>query len=234
MRGGTVQRRLRMLMVGCPGSGKGTLSARIEKHFGVHFITAGDLLRWHIRHGTELGKQASESIRAGRLMPDTTMMQLVAEKLHDMRETDWILDGFPRTEGQAQLLSEELYAAHCPLSLVVNLKVPESAILQRILQRWTHMPSGRVYNLSFNPPKTPGLDDLTGEPLETREDDNPDTFKKRIDAFHTQTEPMIQHFRALRSPYDESLPLLVDMAGSTSNEIWPKLHQLIRERFPDL
>lgn len=226
--------RLRMLMVGCPGSGKGTLSARIERQYGVPIITAGDLLRWHIRQGTELGREASATIRAGRLMPDHTMMRLVSEKLHAMRERDWILDGFPRTKGQAQLLSHELIEAHAPLSLVVNLQVPESTILQRILERWTHMPSGRVYNLSFNPPKVPGRDDVTGEPLERREDDNPDTFKKRIDSFHAETEPMIEHFRTLRSPDDTALPLVVDLAGHTSDEIWPKLQRVLHDRFPHL
>lgn len=220
-------------MVGCPGSGKGTLSARIERRFGVPIITAGDLLRWHIRQGTPLGHEASASIRAGRLMPDRTMMELVGSKLHTLQhDDDWILDGFPRTLGQAQLLSAELARTQCPLTLVVQLHVPESVILQRILERWTHMPSGRVYNLSFNPPRTPGVDDVTGEPLEQREDDNPATFQQRLAGHHAQTEPMVDFFRAQRSPHGE--PLVVDLEGRTSDEIWPKLQRVLIERCPSL
>ena len=215
-------------MVGCPGSGKGTLSARMERHFGVPIITAGDLLRSHIRQGTPLGHAASASIRAGRLMPDATMMELVGAKLHTMQHDDWILDGFPRTLGQAQLLSAELARTQCPLSLVVQLHVPESVILQRILERWTHVPSGRVYNLSFNPPRTPGLDDVTGEPLEQREDDNPTTFQRRLAGHHAQTEPMVEFFRTQTSPL--GAPLVVDLEGRTSDEIWPQLQRVLIER----
>lgn len=146
------QQRLRMLIVGCPvrmpvltqGSGKGTLSARIQKKYEVPIITAGDLLRWHTTHGTELGREASAVIRAGKLMPDKTMMALVGQKLEEMGDSDWILDGFPRTGGQATLLDEVLRSQNRPLSLVVNLRVPEEVILQRVLDRWTHIPSGRI------------------------------------------------------------------------------------------
>ena len=86
-------------------------------------------------------------------------------------------------------------------------------------------------NLSYNPPKTPGVDDVTGEPLEKREDDNPETFRKRIESFHAKTEPMINYFRTLQAPSDPSQPLLEDLAGRTSNEIWPKLQQTIESRF---
>lgn len=126
------------------GSGKGTLSARIERQFGVPIVTAGDLLRWHMANHTELGGEAAKVIKEGRLMPDQTMMALVGQKIVEMGDRDWILDGFPRTGGQAQLLSDSLEKKHRPLSLVVNLCVPEEVILQRILERWTHIPSGRV------------------------------------------------------------------------------------------
>lgn len=221
-----------MLMMGCPGSGKGTLSARLERQLGVPVLTAGDMLRWHVRHGTEVGREADRVIRTGSLMPDTTMMRLIGPELLKRRDSDWILDGFPRTDAQAQRLHEFLEDAHMPLTLIVHLIVPEDVILQRILDRWTHMPSGRVYNLSFNPPKRAGLDDVTGEPLEKRDDDNPATFKRRIDSYHSLTEPMIERFRKLACPIDPSRPLLVPLAGATSDEIWPKLQALIFERFP--
>ncbi|WFD32933.1 hypothetical protein MSPP1_003986 [Malassezia sp. CBS 17886] len=218
------------------GSGKGTLSARIEKHFGVHFISAGDLLRWNMANDTDVGREAAVVIREGRLMPDATMMSLVGRKLENMGDQDWILDGFPRTDGQARMLTAELANKKCPLSLVVNLQVPEEVILQRILgaPRWVlslHAVLTRS-NQSFNPPQRAGLDDITGEPLSKRDDDNPGTFKLRIASFHSQTEPMINHFRAQACPTDASRPLLVDLAGETSNVIWPKLHRTILERFP--
>ena len=116
----------------------------------------------------------------------------------------------------------------------MNLRVPEEAILQRILERWTHVPSGRVYNLSFNPPKREGLDDVTGEPLEKRDDDNPETFKKRIDNFHRVTEPMINLLREAPCPLQPDSPLLVDIGGETSDIIWPKLLDVIQQRFRHL
>lgn len=192
------------------------------------------MLRWHVRHGTEVGREADRVIRAGSLMPDTTMMRLVGAELEKRRNDDWILDGFPRTDAQAQRLHEFLTHQHTPLSLVVHLSVPEEVILQRILERWTHIPSGRVYNLSFNPPKRAGLDDITGEPLEKRDDDNPATFKRRIDSFHEKTEPMMKRYSQLSCPTDPSRPLVVTLAGATSDEIWTKLEALICERFPYL
>lgn len=126
------------------GSGKGTLSAQIAQRFGVQIVNAGDLLRWHTVQGTPIGKEAAQVIREGRLMPDATMMALVGQKIDELDDRDWLLDGFPRTGGQAQLLSEMLERKQRPLSLVVNLNVPEEVILQRILERWTHVPSGRV------------------------------------------------------------------------------------------
>ena len=110
----------------------------------------------------------------------------------------------------------------------MQLHVPESVILQRILERWTHVPSGRVYNLSFNPPRTPGLDDVTGEPLEQREDDNPATFQRRLAGHHAQTEPMVEFFRTQTSPH--GAPLVVDLEGRTSDEIWPQLQRVLIER----
>ncbi|WFD00999.1 hypothetical protein MYAM1_003759 [Malassezia yamatoensis] len=124
--------------------GKGTLSARIQQKYSVPIITAGDLLRWHITNNTQLGKQASAVIRAGKLMPDETMMQLVGQKVEEMDQSDWLLDGFPRTSGQATMLNESLHSKNTPLTLVVNLNVPEEVILQRVLDRWTHIASGRV------------------------------------------------------------------------------------------
>ncbi|PWN48815.1 adenylate kinase [Violaceomyces palustris] len=228
-----------MLIVGCPGSGKGTQSSRLLKKYDFNVITAGDLLRHHIEQGTPIGRRASEVIRSGGLMPDEIMMELVGKEVEALEDQDWLLDGFPRTLGQAILLDRSLEERGRPLDLVVNLDVPEDVILERILNRWTHLPSGRVYNLSFNPPKVAGKDDVTGEDLVQREDDNAETFSKRLRSFHQLTEPMLDHYRekskrTSRGGKEKEEELFVNLRGSTSDEIFPHLDELVRTRFPDL
>lgn len=239
---------MRMLIVGSPGSGKGTQSSRLLKHYSFSVLSAGDVLRSHIQQKTEIGLKADAVIKSGSLMPDSVMMDLIGSEVCSLSSRDWLLDGFPRTLGQAQMLDSLLGSQAKPLSLVVNLDVPETVILDRILQRWTHLPSGRVYNLSYNPPKTPGKDDVTGEPLSKRQDDNVETFGKRLKSFHKQTEPMLQHYREKsRSVLDidcrvqqvgdtlqDGGELFVNLRGDESNQIWPHLLNIVQLRFPQL
>lgn len=241
--------QMRMLIVGSPGSGKGTQSSRLLKHYNFSVLSAGDVLRSHIQRRTEIGQRADQVIKQGGLMPDQVMMDLVGAEVKTLAENDWLLDGFPRTLGQAEMLDEMLEAQAKPLRLVVNLDVPKDVILDRILQRWTHLPSGRVYNLSYNPPKVEGKDDVTGEPLSKREDDNVETFGKRLKSFHAQTEPMLEHYRQRSGNIididcrSETKPdatttaksdLFVNLKGDTSNQIWPHLLSIIQSRFPSL
>lgn len=184
-------------------------------------------------------------------MPDQVMMDLIGSEVSSLASKDWLLDGFPRTLGQAEMLDAMLEEEGKPLKLVVNLDVPQSVILDRILQRWTHLPSGRVYNLSYNPPKVQGKDDITGEPLSKREDDNVETFGKRLRSFHAQTEPTLQHYRSksssiididCRTNTDPSTALastkgdelFVNLRGDESNQIWPHLYKIVQSRFPSL
>ncbi|TKY86271.1 hypothetical protein EX895_005096 [Sporisorium graminicola] len=240
--------QMRMLIVGSPGSGKGTQSTRLLKHYAFSVLSAGDVLRSHIQRGTSIGQRADAVIKQGGLMPDEVMMDLIGAEVKTLGESDWLLDGFPRTLGQAEMLDGMLEEQGKPLKLVVNLDVPEDVILDRILQRWTHLPSGRVYNLSYNPPKVEGKDDITGEPLSKRQDDNVETFGKRLKSFHAQTEPMLQHYRAksagiididCRSSKADGTPtdgseLFVNLKGDTSNQIWPHLLKIVQARFPHL
>ncbi|KDN42744.1 ADK-domain-containing protein [Tilletiaria anomala UBC 951] len=227
--------QMRMLIVGCPGSGKGTLSSRLLKKFDVQYLSAGDVLRSHISRNTEIGKQASVVIAKGSLMPDDIMMKLVGSEVDALADTDWLLDGFPRTLGQAKMLDEVLQRRYKPLNLVVNLDVPEGIILQRIMDRWTHIPSGRIYNLSYNPPQVPGKDDVTGEPLEKRPDDNPHVFAKRLTSFHSSTGPMLEYYRDRPTTgAGQAQALYVNLEGSTSDELWPKLADVLEQRFPSL
>jgi len=178
--------------------------------------------------GTEVGKIAKEIVASGGLLPDEIMVQVIAGKLSELQGKPWILDGFPRTLGQGKLLDELLKQTESPLSLVVNLDVSDEIILRRITDRWVHLPSGRVYNMSYNRPKVEGLDDVTGEPLVQRPDDNPETFARRLAAFYTSTSPLLQYYGSA-PPGELGHPKLVSLAGSTSDEIWPSLERVVCE-----
>ncbi|KAH9951470.1 adenylate kinase-domain-containing protein [Amylocystis lapponica] len=221
---------LRMLMFGKPGAGKGTLTARLVKNYDILSLSTGDMLRGHIAERTEVGRMAEEVVATGGLLPDEIMLKVVTSKLDLLhnKARHWILDGFPRTLGQGKLLDEHLRQQGTPLSLVVNLDVPESIILGRISDRWVHLPSGRVYNLSYNPPKVAGHDDETGEPLTKRPDDNPETFARRLEKFYASTSPLLSYFRSNRASH------LVTLTGATSDEIWPQLDNVVRSSFPGL
>ncbi|KAF8212172.1 adenylate kinase [Mycena galopus ATCC 62051] len=244
---------LRLVMFGKPGAGKGTLSARLVKKYDIVSLSTGDLLRQHIQERTEVGRQAEEIVAQGKLLPDEVMLRIVASKLDHLRNKHWILDGFPRTVGQGELLDAHLKKQGTPLSLVVNLDVPDEVILSRISDRWVHLPSGRVYNLSYNPPKVDGFDDETGEPLTKRPDDNPEIFARRLTQFYASTSPLLEYYTSAaqkrtplprvatpqQHPHQLAFPpahrlLLKTLSGTTSDEIWVQLDALVRDTFPAL
>ncbi|KAG0246336.1 hypothetical protein BGX31_002947 [Mortierella sp. GBA43] len=215
---------LRLLLIGSPGAGKGTQSVRIQDNFDVSTISSGDLLRKNIALGTDIGKRAATEMKGGSLVSDEVMVKLIDTELVKIGpEQSWLLDGFPRTMTQAMTLDESLDKASQPLNLVIHLDVPEEVILQRIMDRWVHIPSGRVYNMTYNPPKRAGLDDVTGEPLERRPDDNPETFKVRLQKHHELTEPLLDYYK--------QRDILVSLAGKTSDEIYPQIRELLQARF---
>ncbi|KAG0330724.1 hypothetical protein BG000_011550 [Podila horticola] len=215
---------LRLLLIGSPGAGKGTQSSRIQDNFEVNSISSGDLLRKNIALGTEIGIQAAKEMKNGALVSDKVMVKLIDQELNKLGpQQNWLLDGFPRTMTQAQTLDHTLESSNQPLNLVIHLNVPEDVILQRIMDRWVHIPSGRVYNMTYNPPKRAGLDDVTGEPLERRPDDNPETFKIRLQKHHELTEPLLDYYKQRN--------ILVSLAGNTSDEIYPQIRQLLQSRF---
>ncbi|KAF8625799.1 hypothetical protein AX15_005186 [Amanita polypyramis BW_CC] len=244
---------LRMITFGKPGSGKGTLTARLVKKYDVTTLSSGDLLRRHINQRTEVGQEAEAIVAAGGFVPDDVMLRVVSSELDGLSGQHWILDGFPRTPGQAELLDVHLKKHSMPLTLIVNLDVPDDVLLSRISDRWVHLPSGRVYNLSYNPPRVPGYDDVTGEPLTKRPDDNPEVFARRLARFYAETAPILDYYANQASiasspprnpnlhPHQLSFPLsgpptikMRTLAGSTSDEIWPQLDGLIRGGFPAL
>ncbi|KAJ2705133.1 Adenylate kinase 2 [Coemansia sp. IMI 203386] len=213
---------LRMLILGAPGAGKGTQSSRIRKSFDITAISSGDVLRRNIAQQTPAGLRAKESVARGELVSDDIIVELIRAELNTISGS-WLLDGFPRNIAQAQALDTMLKGTGQPLNAVVNLVVPEEVILNRIIERYVHVPSGRVYNLTYNPPRVPGVDDVTGEPLEHRPDDNPESFKRRLQQYHALTEPLLEY-------YDKS-SILTSFAGSTSDIIYPQLYRFLDERF---
>lgn len=249
-------RVLRMLMFGKPGAGKGTLAGRLTKKYDILSISSGDLLRQHIAERTEVGRQAEAIVAQGGLLPDEVMLKVVTSKLEALKGKHWILDGFPRTLGQGELLDAHLKKQDMPLSLVVNLDVPDEVILSRISDRWVHLPSGRVYNMSYNRPKIDGLDDETGEPLTKRPDDNPETFARRLQQFYASTSPLLDYYSAqaeagnvhhaadastahlhphqLRLPTRSHRMQMATLHGTTSDEIWPQLEAVVAGSFSGL
>lgn len=222
-----------MIMFGKPGAGKGTLTTRLARKHDILSISTGDLLRQHIAEKTEVGQLAEEIVAKGGLLPDELMLRVVSSKLDTLRHKHWILDGFPRTVGQGKLLDAHLRKQGLPLSLVVNLDVPDEVILARISDRWVHLPSGRVYNLSYNRPRVDGLDDETGEPLTKRPDDNPEVFARRLRQFYASTSPLLQYYGSPRTSFSpDSKPKLVSLRGSSSDEIWPMLEHAVRSIAP--
>ncbi|OBA24548.1 P-loop containing nucleoside triphosphate hydrolase protein [Metschnikowia bicuspidata var. bicuspidata NRRL YB-4993] len=163
----------------------------------------------------------------GNLVPDSIMVGLITEQLRANKwlnaRSSWLLDGFPRTLLQAEKLDKVLYQQSAPLNLVVELDVNQSVILERVEARWIHLPSGRVYNLDYNPPKVAFKDDITGEPLLKRSDDTAEVFQKRLDSYNEEISP-------LREYYKEQ-GILATASGDSSDIIFPKLKNLVETRF---
>ncbi|KAI8906988.1 adenylate kinase [Powellomyces hirtus] len=211
------ERRMRSLIMGSPGAGKGTQTKRLTQRYDIETISSGDLLRQSIMDGTPFGLQAQKIIEDGGLVPDDLVVELIMFELDKLEGKNWMLDGFPRTLSQAQTLDAHLETLQHPLDLVINLDVPEEVILQRIMDRWIHPASGRTYNMSYNPPKKTGFDDETGEPLTKRADDNVETFKYRLDQYYELTKPLLDYYAARGT--------LRSFHGKTSDEIYPQIEK---------
>ncbi|KAH3668662.1 hypothetical protein OGAPHI_002416 [Ogataea philodendri] len=210
---------LRLVLLGAPGSGKGTLTSRLLKQLpSLSSLSTGDILRSEIQKQSDVGKLADTYIRGGKLLPDRFMATLVEKELldRDLLHKPFLLDGFPRTANQALELETSLKDK--PINLVVELDVPADAIVGRITSRWMHS-SGRVYNLEYNPPKVPFKDDVTGEPLFQRADDNPETVKKRLLTYYRELEPIKQFYKS-RGVYQK-------VSGKTSDIIFPQLLTIV-------
>ncbi|MDR0996413.1 MAG: adenylate kinase [Zoogloeaceae bacterium] len=179
---------MRIILLGAPGAGKGTQAQFICQKFGIPQISTGDMLRAHVKNGTELGRQAKAHMDAGSLVPDALIIEMVKARLAEPDcANGCLLDGFPRTVPQAEALRE----AGVQIDAVIEVDVPDAHIVERITGRRVHLPSGRVYHVRHNPPKAEGKDDVTGEDLVFRDDDRAETVQKRLAVYHAQTKPIV-------------------------------------------
>lgn len=180
---------LKVIILGAPGSGKGTISNRIVRDFGLGYFSVGDCLREHMKNNTGVGKEAMGYIKVGQLVPDLLINQLVISELRErFISKSWLLDGYPRNRAQAN----ELWS-HRDVrpNTAINLIVPDEEIIERIKHRWVHLASGRIYHNLYSPPKQAGIDDVTGEKLTQREDDKEEVVRARLEAFHKQNEEIV-------------------------------------------
>ncbi|XP_046450676.1 GTP:AMP phosphotransferase AK3, mitochondrial-like [Daphnia pulex] len=209
----------RAIILGAPASGKGTISSRIVRDFKLKHLSGGDLLRSQIGAKTEVGLMAKTFMDKGSLVPDDVMSALIINELALLKQHSWLLDGFPRTLKQAETLNQKEH-----VDVVISLDVPEEEIVQRVAGRWTHIASGRVYNTEFNPPKVPGIDDVTGEKLIQRDDDKPEAVRQRLQTYEANIKPILEFY--------DGHGILKLFKGRFTNEIWPKVHGFLSESIP--
>lgn len=182
---------MHVILLGSPGSGKGTQAQFITKKFNIPQISTGDMLRAAVKAGTPLGIEAKKVMDAGGLVSDDIILGLIEERIADADcKQGFLLDGFPRTIAQA----EGLGAMGVDIDYVIEIAVADDEIIERLSGRRVHLESGRTYHIQFNPPKSVGVDDMTGEPLVQRDDDKEETVKKRLDVYHQQTKPLVDFY----------------------------------------
>ncbi|RKQ93554.1 adenylate kinase [Solirubrobacter pauli] len=184
---------LNLILLGPPGAGKGTQAARLREDFGLAYIGTGDLLREHKENKTELGQRAQEFMDNGDLVPDELVISMIIDKIEDEGDDGFLLDGFPRTVGQADALTEELEKLGRRLTAALLVDAPDEVVLQRLSGR-RQCSNGHLYHVEFDPPKHADVCDQDGKPLFRRKDDEPDTIRKRLATYHKQTEPLRDYY----------------------------------------
>jgi adenylate kinase len=186
---------LNLILVGPPGAGKGTQAERLTADFGLPYFATGNILRAAVAEGTELGKKAKEYMDAGELVPDDVIIGVILEALEGEEASDgFLLDGFPRTVPQADALGEALQKVGRKLSGVLLIDVPDDEVVKRLSGRRTCVKSGHTYHVDFDPPKHDEVCDQDGSRLVQRDDDQPDTIRKRLAVYHDQTEPLVEYY----------------------------------------
>lgn len=192
-----VPKSVRMVLIGPPGAGKGTQAPNLKEKFCACHLATGDMLRAQVAAKTALGVEAKKIMDQGGLVSDEIMVNMIKSELENNQECSkgFILDGFPRTIPQAEKLDSMLESRKTPLEKAVELKIDDELLVARITGRLVHPASSRSYHKLFNPPKKDMTDDVTGEPLVQRSDDNEDALKKRLVTYHKQTEPIVAYYQ---------------------------------------
>ena len=187
---------MKIIMLGAPGAGKGTQAKKIAAKYAIPHISTGDIFRANIKNNTELGQKAKTYMDKGELVPDELVVDLIMDRF---KEADcangYVLDGFPRTIPQAEALDKALSANGESVDYAVNVEVPDENIINRMSGRRACVGCGATYHIQFNPTKVEGICDACGEKLILRDDDKPETVKKRLDVYHQQTQPLIDYYK---------------------------------------
>ena len=206
---------MRLILLGAPGAGKGTQATFICKRFGIPQISTGDMLRAAVKAGTPLGQAAKKVMDSGALVSDEIILGLVRERIAQPDcANGFLFDGFPRTIVQADAMK----AAGVNLDYVLEIDVPDSSIVERMSGRRVHTASGRTYHVRFNPPQAEGIDDVTGEPLILRIDDEEETVKKRLAVYAAQTRPLVEYYQRWAASGDPAAPAYRRIDGTGSVE----------------
>jgi adenylate kinase len=206
---------MRLILLGAPGAGKGTQAAFICKRFGIPQISTGDMLRAAVKAGTPLGQAAKKVMDSGALVSDEIILGLVRERIAQPDcANGFLFDGFPRTIVQAEAMKD----AGVKLDFVLEIDVPDSAIIERMSGRRVHVASGRTYHVRFNPPKSAGVDDVTGEPLIQRVDDEEETVRKRLAVYAAQTRPLVEYYMKWAKTGDPDAPAYRRIEGTGTVE----------------
>ena len=213
---------LNLILLGPPGSGKGTQGERLQEDFRLPYYATGDILRAAVKEGTEIGKQAKEYMDRGDLAPDEVIIGVIAERLQQEEAADgFILDGFPRTVPQAEALEAKMGELHREMTAALLIEVPEEEIVRRLGGRRTceENPS-HIYHVDFDPPKKEGVCDIDGGRLIVREDDKPELIKNRLAQYREKTEPLVDYYE------DRGILNRVD-GGKPPDEVEERIHAII-------
>jgi len=214
---------MKIIMLGAPGAGKGTQAKLIADKYEIPHISTGDIFRANIKNGTELGKKAKEYMDKGLLVPDELVVDLVADRIvQDDCANGFVLDGFPRTIPQAEALDEALVKLETKIDYAVNVEVPDEAIIDRMGGRRACVSCGATYHIVTIPTKVEGICDRCGAELILRDDDKPETVKKRLEVYHAQTQPLIEYYTKQDAvaevdgtlSMDEVFAAIVDILGA--------------------
>lgn len=211
---------MRLILLGAPGAGKGTQAELLAKHFKIPKISTGDMLRTAVSAGSPIGLKVKQIMAEGLFVPDELINELVAERITkpDCRN-GYLFDGYPRTLAQAKSLDN----AGIAIDAVIEISVADEEIMTRLVGRRIHEGSGRIYHTIYNPPRVFDHDDDTGEPLIQREDDKPETVKKRLEIYHEQTEPLVVWYR--QSTAFKKIPYIKVQGNGTVEDIYNQIEQ---------